>query len=463
MTRSISLVLAGALGCVLVWSCGADAPEVDSRRDVVLILIDTLRADFVGISGHAPFPATPEIDRLARRGRWFSETWSSAPWTPPSVMSLMTSLEPPVHGLDLEGHLLAETVPELPAGAATLAEILSSDGYRTLAVTAGGGVGSALGFDRGFERFFEPENRPPSDVESGVDRALEWLAEPDPRPTFLFFHTYEVHLPNTHPAFDAAPDPAAQAMAAYAGDLAAADRNLGRLFAALEADPRLERALVVVTSDHGENLYDRTLGERPVDHGHHLHAELLRVPLIMVGPGLIPPDGVIEAPARLLDVVPTVCSLLGIDLDDVPHQGRDLSPELQGSVRVEAGRELFAWAPLQGPGWGAIRTDEWTFLRSPEIETDQWWGGVIQPAAALYHRPTDPGEFADVAADHPEVVGSLALRLSERAAADAELRRTLGVAGVVDASSLAALRELGYLDRGSSASGEPKLRPEDRP
>jgi arylsulfatase A-like enzyme len=459
MKRVLFLVLAGAL----IWACGADPIEVKPGRDVVLVLIDTLRADFVGISGRAPYPATPEIDRLARRGRWFSETWSSAPWTPPSVMSLMTSLEPPVHGLDLEGQLLAETVPELPAGAATLAEILSADGYRTLAVTAGGGVGSTFGFDRGFERFFEPESRPPSDVESGVDRALKWLAEPDPRPTFLFFHTYEVHLPNTHPAFETAADPASQAMAAYAGDLAAADRNLGRLFAALEADPRLERALVVVTSDHGENLYDRILGERPVDHGHHLHAELLRVPLVMVAPGLIPPDGEIDAPVRLLDVVPTICGLLGLDMGDLPHQGRDLSPLLLGADSLEDVQTTFAWAPLQGPGWGAIRTAEWTFLRSPRIETEQWWGGVIQPAAALYHRPTDPGEFADVAADHPEVVGSLALRLSERAEAEAELRRALGVSDAVDASSIEALRELGYLDRGSSPPSEPKLRPEDRP
>ena len=375
----IVLALALALFC----GCGAGAPEPETRRDVAIILVDTLRADYVGISGAAPFPATPEIDRLARRGRWFSEAWSSAPWTPPSVMSLMTSLEPPVHGLDLEGNLLAETVPALPAGASTLAEVLRADGYRTLAVTAGGGVGSAFGFDRGFERFYEPEERPPSDVKSGVNRAIRWLAEPDPRPTFLFFHTYEVHLPNTHRAFDTADDPASQARAAYAGDLAAADRHLGRLFAALQADERFQRSLIVLTADHGENLYDRILGERPVDHGHHLHAELLRVPLIMVAPGLIPADGGIGVPARLLDVVPTVCSLLGISLDGIPHQGRDLSPALLDVGSLEDVDTTFAWAPLQGPSWGAIRTADWSYLRSPKIETDQWWGRVSQPAAAL--------------------------------------------------------------------------------
>lgn len=444
--------LAVSLALALVWGCGEETPEPepDPRRDIVLILVDTLRADYVGISGVAPFPATPEIDGFARRGRWFGETWSSAPWTPPSVMSLLTSLEPAVHGLDLEGDLLAETVPAFPTGASTLAEILRADGYRTLAVTAGGGVGSSFGFDRGFERFYEPEERPASDVKSGVNRAIRWLAEPDPRPTFLFFHTYEVHLPNTHRAFDSADDAASEAMAAYAGDLAAADRHLGRLFAALQADERFRQSLVVLTADHGENLYDRVLGDRPVDHGHHLHTELLRVPLVLVAPGLIPPGGEVGVPARLLDVVPTVCSLLGISLDGIPHQGRDLSPAILAIDPVEDPGAIFAWAPLQGPSWGAIRTAEWTCLRSPKIETDQWWGRVSQPAVALYHRPTDPGEFSDVAEAHPEVVRTLESDLSARAEADVELRRTLGVSDAVDAGSIEALRALGYLDRDSA-------------
>jgi arylsulfatase A-like enzyme len=453
--------LAVAVALALVWGCGAETPEPepDPRRDVVLILIDTLRADFVGVSGRAPYPATPEIDRFAGLGRWFGETWSSAPWTPPSVMSLMTSLEPPVHGLDLEGELLAEEVPELPAGAATLAEILRADGYRTLAVTAGGGVGSIFGFDRGFDRFYEPDGRPPSDVEAGVTRALRWLAEPDPRPTFLFFHTYEVHLPNTHPAFAAAADPASQAEAAYAGDLAVADRHLGRLFSALAADDRLRSAVVVLTSDHGENLHDRVLGGRPVEHGHHLHAELLRVPLVVVAPGLVPPAGEIETPARLLDVVPTICGLLGLEMSDVPHQGRDLSPLLLGGDVSGEVSEIFAWAPLQGPSWGAVRTAEWTYLRSPKIETLQWWGGVFQPAAALYHRPTDPGEFTDVAAAHPEVVRAMESDLSSRAAADVDLRRALGLSEVAGSSAVEALRALGYLDRDPGTRREPPAGP----
>ncbi|MEX1312319.1 MAG: sulfatase [Candidatus Sulfomarinibacteraceae bacterium] len=437
---------------ILVWclwtaGCAQPVDRVDPGRDVIVVVIDTLRADFVGVSGRAPHAATPRIDALARRGRWFDRAWSSAPWTPPSVMTLMTSLSPAVHGLDREAERLAEAVPPLPDGATTLAEVFRRAGYRTMAVTAGGGVGSVYGFDRGFERWFEPDDRPESDVEAGVDRALAWLSEPDPRPTFLFFHTYEVHLPNTHPPLPSGNDPAELAAAAYAGDLAVADRHLGRLFEALDRAGRLDRSVVVVTADHGENLHDRVLGGRPVDHGHHLHTELLRVPLIWVAPGLIPADGGVAEPARLLDVLPTLCSLVGIDLDGVPHQGRDLRPVLQGWGSMAPLGEVFASAPMQGPTWGAVRTPEWTYLRSPAVDTDQWWGRVELPPRALYRRSDDPAERTDVEADHPAVSAELERVLSARQTADRELRRRLGGPEAVERDSTEALRALGYLDR----------------
>ena len=443
-TKAIVLTL---VGCIGLMGCADTGDRVDPGRDVILIVIDTLRADFVGISGRAPHAATPRIDAFARRGRWFDRAWSSAPWTPPSVMTLMTSLEPAVHGLDSEAERLAESVPPLPDGAATLAEVFQRAGYRTMAVTAGGGVGSVYGFDHGFERWFEPDDRPESDVEAGVDRAMAWIAEPDPRPTFLFFHTYEVHLPNTHPPLPSGDDPAQRAAAAYAGDLAVADRHLGRLFEALERDGRLDRSVVVVTADHGENLHDRVLGGRPVDHGHHLHTELLRVPLIWVAPGLIPADGGIAEPARLLDVLPTLCSLVGIDPAGVPHQGRDLRAVLQDRESVETPAEIFAWAPMQGPTWGAVRTPEWTYHRSPAVETDQWWGQVAVPPRALYRRSGDPAERTNVEADHPAVAAELERVLSSRQTADHELRIRLGGPDAVERDSTEALRALGYLDR----------------
>jgi arylsulfatase A-like enzyme len=308
-------------------------------------------------------------------------------------------------------------------------------------------VGEVFGFGRGFDRFFQPPDRPATDVEAGVDLALEWLQEESAKPTFLFFHTYEVHQPNTHEVFAGGSDPAAKAVAAYASDLWFADHHLGRLFAALESSGRLDRSLVVVTSDHGENLFDRILAGRPVDHGHHLHAELLMVPLIVVAPGLVPAAGAITEPVRLLDVLPTVCSLVGISMDQTPHQGRDLRPALQGWGALEPAPEIFSWAPLQGPSWGALRTRDWTYVEAPAVRSDQWWGKVVVPPVALYDRTKDAAELVDVAPDHPGVVAAMASRVAERKRDNAALRSELGAGDAIAADSADSLRVLGYLDR----------------
>ena len=178
-----------------------------------------------------------------------------------------------------------------------------------------------------------------------------------------------------------------------------------------------------------------------------LHTELLRVPLIWVAPGLIPTKGSIAETVRLLDVLPTVCSLVGIGLDDVSHQGRDLRPILQGWGSVEPLDEFFAWAPMQGPTWGALRTEDWTYLRSPEIETDQWWGRVVVPPRALYRRSSDPAERTDLAADNHETITMLEAVLASRQRANLDLRQSLGGSSAVESDSSDALRALGYLDR----------------
>ena len=116
--------------------------------------------------------------------------------------------------------------------------------------------------------------------------------------------------------------------------------------------------------------------------------------------------------------------------------------------------EVFASAPMQGPTWGAVRTPEWTYLRSPAVDTDQWWGRVELPPRALYRRSDDPAERTDVEADHPAVSAELERVLSARQTADRELRRRLGGPEAVERDSTEALRALGYLDR-EPDDGEP--------
>lgn len=443
-SRRLLAVVAAALALA---SDGRRSPDrVDPRRDVVLVLVDTLRADHLGVAGHAARDATPGLDRLARQGAWFRDAHSAAPWTPPSTRSLLTSLDPAVHGLDRDAGEYATTIPGLPERLQTLAQLLGRSGYRTCAVTGGGGVSRSYGLDRGFESWYEPEKVTGIDVAGGVDRALAWLdAVPAGERTFLLLHTYEVHLPNTHHLFAAEEkgDDAARAAAAYDGDLAFADRELGRFFRGLEERGRFQRSLVVVTSDHGENLFDRVLAGRGVEHGHHLHGELTRVPLVFVAPGLVPPRGPLAGTVSLLDVVPTVLSLVGAARPPYPLQGRDLRRVLQGLEALDADRTVFSGAPLQGPGWRSARTARGVLIVAPPVRGNEWWHAVDVPAEASYDLSRNAGEQDGGGGLPPEERDVLLQRLADRRREDARLRELLGAGA--PGPGTGTLRSLGYL------------------
>ena len=421
-------------------------PEgTDPGRHVVLVVVDTLRADHLGVGG-ARRDATPGLDRLARRGRWLTDAWSTAPWTPPSVMSIMTSLDPAVHGLADDGDSLARRRVRLAAPVRTLAQVLHERGWRTRGVTGGGGVGRRYGFDRGFELYDEPGSPASEDVLEGVDRGLAWLAGlgADER-GFLFLHTYEVHQPDTHHLFadEERGTPAQRAAAAYDGDVAFADRELARLFDGLERRGLLERSVVVVTADHGENLHDRSAGGRPVEHGHHLHGELLHVPLIVVAPGLVPPLGALAGPASTLDVAPTVLSLLGVTGEMPLAQGQDLRAALQGEGTLDPDRPLFAGAPLQGPTWRVVRSGRSRLILAPPVSSGGWWREVREPEAARYDVRADPAETHPLAASDGEARRLRAL-LRDRERQQAERLRQLGPPEF-DVQPPDELRALGYL------------------
>ncbi len=448
-TAGILIALIG-----IFWMSRSDPRDrVARQRNVVVILIDTLRADHVGLYGYGERATTPNIDDLGRQGRWFESAWSTAPWTVPSIMSLMTSLYPAVHGFNLEGQSYASTVPLLSPSIHTLAEVLGSNGYETLAVTGGGGVGTVYGFDRGFDRFFQPESMTGEDVEAGVDLALEWLQTVGDQPFLLFFHTYEVHLPNTHRGFTGATSPRNIAREAYDNDLAFADQHLGRLFEALP----LDNTLVVITADHGENLYDRDLGDRPVEHGHHLHDELLHVPLIFIAPGLLPDSGAIPGQVQLTDVMPTILSLVDVDSRTLDIQGADLRGQLQGWSPAPLQRPIYAGAPLQGPDWHMIRTPTAKLMVTPPIEGTNWWNHIHQPSEALYLLSNDPLEKNNLFNAQPEIASDLKAVLDHHLTGNSALRRALGRIEFVPVhDDITKLEALGYIER-------PQRGPEDPP
>jgi len=444
----------------------------------VLIVIDTLRADRLGCYGYER-PTTPNLDALARRGIRFANVSSTSSWTVPAHASLFTGLYPIRHGATQER-------PFLDAGPATLAEILRSHGYATAAASANPQVGPLRGLERGFDSFAETW-RPARGIlrehpnHSAVKRFLDSL-EPD-RPFFLFVNYMEPHAPYAplepfRSRFRTAPEAGppledrlrvadhylgsgrtgARELAAlsdlYDGAVAAADALVGQLVALLEAEGRLADTLLVIASDHGENLGDHG----HVRHVFNLYASVVRVPLIVVLPGDVRAGEVRPEAASLVDVFATILARVGVSPPD-PQAGRDL---LAGTGET-AGRAVFAeyYHPDQAlelfgpdvlethgeklaPYLRRLRSVEWDGLRLI-------WSSKGDPK--LYDLDKDRGELRDLAGDRGYAVRKArllaALDAFVAAAGGEPERAATGSAGrtAIEPDTATRLRELGYLRR----------------
>src|SRR5262245_57329333 len=326
--------------------------------DLVLLSIDTLRADHLPSYGYARETA-PFVASLAARGSLLERAVASAPSTTPSHMTLFTSLEPSVRGL-----LGNESLATLPPAVVTLAERLRAAGFATAAVTEGGGLALSLGFERGFDAWIENPvpvpHRPGLQAPVSFDAGRDWLLAHRDRRTFLFLHTYEVHgpyrapdaygalFPTTPPGLE--PDPRLrphQRPVLYDREIRFVDDELRRLFGALEAEGRLERTLVALTSDHGEEF----LEDGWIGHGATLPEEVLHVPLLLLGPGVARGRRV-GAPVGLVDLAPTLLELLAAK--PLPGaMGRSFAAQLRGSGEGDAGpRPLFSETWFEA-GFGA--------------------------------------------------------------------------------------------------------------
>jgi len=422
------------------------------RPDILLVSIDTLRADHLGAWGYAR-PTSPDLDRFAARSFRFAQAISQAPWTRPSHRAMLSG-DCPVSRGGFEPHPISET--------------LRRAGYETLAFTGGGQVDARFGFDDGFERYDG------DDWIRHPGRLAARLAERRGRPIFAFLHTYEVHDPYDDARFAGAPVSAVASPgfslgrlnslgrkrlteaderyieALYDGDIAFTDAQVGKLLAALERSGVARRAIVVVTSDHGEQFWE---------HGHWRHGTSLydhdvHVPLIVHVPSEVRREigartgrelvaaGVVGDEVRSIDIVPTLLDLVGL-APVAPVQGRSLVPWLEGRSMppVESLSESIEDRPYEQK---ALRTARYKLIRlypkrSPEASmTDD----------LLFDLRADPGELHNLAAASRGAVEALAGRLAaltaggsgsyERevpAKADAALRRQLEAPGYLGGDS----------------------------
>jgi len=420
-----------ALLALLALACGGEAAR-PPRPNLLLVTIDTLRADALGAYGQ-PLPTSPEIDRLAAEGILFEQCASSSPSTLPSHATLFTGREPWAHGVRSNAGY------RLPPGETTLAEALREAGYRTGAEVAALVMGRETRIGQGFESFRDPsspdaqrqvlrvEGLPvelPERAAGDVTRhAVRFLEEGGERPFFLWVHYFEPH------SFYAPPDAFRELVpeSLYHGEVRFADHHVGRLRETLERLGLAEHTLLVVTSDHGEGLGEH--GENT--HSFYVYDSTLRVPLVLWSPRLLPQPRRVASLVRSLDLAPTLLELLG-----APPLARAQGVSLAGlATGAVADLGLTAYGESLEPqrlfGSAVLRS-----LRQGR------WKYVHQLEPALYDLAADPRELDDRAAREPARTLAMRQRLAELLAAAppaaAEARAAL------DPAAREALQALGY-------------------
>lgn len=399
--------------------------------NVVLITIDTVRADRIGAYGYAK-AATPTIDRLAREGVRFADATTQAPLTGPAHAAILTGQYPARLGVRDNA-----TTP-IPRGTATIAELFKARGYRTGGFVGAFVVGQEYGFGRGFDTFdaafsqYSAGMKLQAQRRGGevVDAALKWLA-PAPagplgvgQPFFAWIHLYDAHTPYDAPA----PFGTRFAASPYDGEVAYVDSCIGQIVAALEQSGRLERTVVAVIADHGEGLGDH--GES--EHGLFLYESVLRVPWVMRLPGHDAAGTVVSTQVRSIDVTPTLAALAGIPAPQVDGQNvarfikgvapRDPEPSYAETFYP---KWHFGWSELK-----SVRVGDWKYIDAPKPE--------------LYDMRADGGEHRNAI----DARGPLAAGLS---AALTKMQSGFGAAAAStdapqpDPETLARLRSLGYV------------------
>ncbi len=427
-------LLVGALAClgVAAVACrGTGGPPVFPRAPVVLISIDTLRADRLPAYGYRRVE-TPHLDRLRKDAILFESAWSPCPMTLPSHVTMLTGLLPPAHGVrNNVGFTFDGTAhPHLPG-------LLKAAGYATGAAVSSyvlrGETGLAVLFDdyedsldprRGTE--FSDQQRPGS-VTAGF--AKRWIEVHSAGPFFYFFHIYEPHVP-----WDP-PEPFRERYGrSYDGEVAAADAVVGDLLDHLRARGLYDRALVVVTSDHGEGLGDH--GEE--QHSILLYREAIQVPLLVKLPHGKRAGEAVRAPVQLADLAPTIAAAVGLE----PPKSWSGRPLLQPGT---AGRALYAetYYPRLHLGWSELLS-----------MLDGRWHYIEGPRPELFDLAADPGETRDLSALQPEA--------RERLSAELErVPRRVAVADLVDPAAAARLAGLGYVGTVRERGGGPLANPRE--
>ena len=494
--------LAAALWAALGVACGAEPPADPGApsaaaaappRLLVLVSIDTLRPDHLGLYGYERF-TSPVLDGFAARGAVFDDASASAPWTLPSHASLLTGLYPMRHGA-----ITLQT--PMRRGPSTLAGLLARAGWGTAAVVSTHLLQQKqYGVTRDFGDFLYVETAPDRRAPNTwvTDQAIQWIDDAGERPTFLFVHYYDVHadyasqpeferllvepyegpadgtgwqnlranlepdfLELCHERFDPdrcvfgnaerprvidstvqrlelAPEDVAHIRALYDAGIRQMDTELSRLFGHLDERGLGDEALVIITSDHGEEFMEHGR----LDHFLPTWQETLRIPLIVVGPG-VPAGTRIAEPVSNVDVVPTVLALLGLD-PEPDLDGVDLSPLFSGEAVPELRTRYLHGEAAGGDHWERVLPGLFPVFRSVRQDRYKLIRESKSGRTMLFDLATDPGEKSDILDREPEIAERLLAVMRAREAEYAGAREGAETIELED-EDLDRLRALGYV------------------
>jgi arylsulfatase A-like enzyme len=454
-SASRAVVVAPAvLGRARAERAGAPSHTTSTARpNVLLYVMDALRADRLGCYGYAR-DTSPHLDQFAAEAIVFRDAIAQAPWTRPSVASLLTGQLPMVHGAVTLRDRLRADVP-------TLAERFRAAGYDTAGFVTNINVAAPFGFDRGFDRYDHlPEDPATPGVYVSAGRlhaaALAWLdARAGERPFLLYLHATDVHSPyRPEPAFRArfldlvpsdaelqrldrrlersperlSADEARTLSGLYDAEVAQWDEAFGQLWAALRARGDDADTVVAFTADHGEEFHDHG----GVEHGNTLYQEQVRVPLIVRLPAGRDGGRMVDALVRTVDVFPTLLDVAGLAPDGLTSGRAVVSA--RGAIDVMSAPE-------------AVTSTQFT-RREVEAIVLPPWKVVFPPPGAkreveVYDLASDPGETRDVSTEHPVLVGYARQQLAAQKAR-APSARSARPEPPVAQDVLERLRQLGY-------------------
>jgi arylsulfatase A-like enzyme len=452
-----------AIALICCAGCSGEMAEGTPRPDVVLVTLDTTRADHLGCYGYSR-NVTPELDRFALEAVLYRAAWSTASWTLPAHASILTGKHPSSHGAHVNsasGDLsLANAVPDqrfadlkvnrLGEQAVTLAELLDAAGYETAAIVGGPWLAPVFGLLQGYALAdAEVSTLAGRAADQLTDRAIAWIrGVPRERPLHLLLNYFEPHWPyEPPPGYDDLPgaqspievsaaevndgatlDEAQRRayLARYDGEIRFMDHHFGRLVDALREAGRFDGALIVVTADHGESFGEHGL----MSHGPWLYEEILRVPLLIHFPGGRGAGTAVDAPVSLVDLLPLIAEAIGVP---VPPGVEGVPPGRRELVLAESSRDAH-WVRAHG-----ARFDQ-------ELAAGiRWpWKLIVSDRGAqeLFRLDEDPGELLDRAGE--------AAAADLRSAIDAARARLVPPPPTsptgVDPQTLDLLRDLGYAE-----------------